>query len=540
MSMMLVRDRGDMARFAPMAEFADGRSTFTTAKLTEHDIELLRAVQTSNPAVRARVNDVLWENAIGRKRIEHVHLAIDAYFELAELVDWHISEDLLHRAHELATRFQGADGGERKERVRAFARARLDAGAASPGQLLDLCEMLRLSSSAPEDREAVLKALSAARGQASESKSFRLERNIILELQQWVDDESRVQDLLSESASLWVDEANSRLDGESRSAFVATSFLEKAVQQLRAIPRKHRERLNVANRIEQLRTRMVSLGEEAVDEMTAFDSPEISLQDMSANARRNVKGLSATEALVRFATIASLLTEAEVRAAAEEILEGTIARLFPTTSLTRDGRVADRSDESEAVDRQMAELAQHHRVMVTLGQILPALRTMRAEHSLGRHDFVRLAYASAIVPPGQEQLFATGLYAGWNFDADVAVHLLVPRTEALVRHHLKSAGALTTHLNGEGIDDEIALPALLEKAEATEVFGVDLVYELQGVYAGRFGSNLRHDVAHGLVTDSIRGSVLAMYAWWLTLRIVTVPFWNPRDPDPDQPSRPIY
>ncbi len=126
-------------------------------------------------------------------------------------------------------------------------------------------------------------------------------------------------------------------------------------------------------------------------------------------------------------------------------------------------------------------------MMVTIGQILPALRTMRAEHSLGRGEFAALAYASAVVPPGQEQLFASGLYAGWNLDTDAAVHILVPRMEALVRHHLKSAEVITTHREGGGVEDEISLLALRDKPEAAGVFGADLIYELRGVYAGPSG-----------------------------------------------------
>ena len=93
----------------------------------------------------------------------------------------------------------------------------------------------------------------------------------------------------------------------------------------------------------------------------------------------------------------------------------------------------------------------------------------------------------------------------------------------------------TTHLDGDGIEDEISLPALLDKPEAGQVFGEHIVYELQGIYAGRFGSNLRHHIAHGLVDDSIRKSIVAVYAWWSTLRLVMVPFWNRAEAESDQP-----
>lgn len=528
-SMMFIRNGGDRARFQPLGEFA-GTTTFTTAQITRDDITLLRSVKTANVAVTARVHDVLWEFTKGKERIEHVHLAIDAYLELASSVDWHKADDLLHRALELSTRFQGSDEGERIARVRDVARTSLDAGASSPGELLALCELLRVARPSSDDRDAVTANINIARRDAAAAREHGLERNLIRELLLWEEDDDSKQDLTAEVAELWVAEADARLEAPARSAFVAASFLESAVQVLRSIPRKHRERLNVASRISELRSRIGELGEEAVDEMTEFTSSELPLGEYAEAARRVVTGVGAGEALLRLAQVASLTTEAAERELAEQILDSTLMLMLPTTSLTQDGRVADKATAEEAVERQMGELAHTRRSIAVLGQILPALRVARAEHSLSRSDFVQLAFDSAVVPSGQEQLFASGLFAGWNMDLDAAVHILVPRMEALVRHHLKGAGVLTTHLDRDGIDDEVALPALLEKPEAAEVFGADLIYELRSVFAGRFGANLRHNVAHGLVVDSMRGSVVGLYSWWLVLRLVTVPFWS-RDSD---------
>ncbi len=122
-------------------------------------------------------------------------------------------------------------------------------------------------------------------------------------------------------------------------------------------------------------------------------------------------------------------------------------------------------------------------------------------------------------------LFAAGLSAGWNRDFGVAVHILVPQLEATVRYHLKNAGVTTPHLDDDGLEEHISLPALLDK-EAEKVFGADAVYELKSVLVARFGSNLRHDVAHGLVDDTITASVTAVHAWWVIFKLFMVPFWN--------------
>ncbi len=193
--------------------------------------------------------DVLWELVTGKDRIDHVHAAIDSYIEVAERADRFESEELLHRAISLALRFKGSDAGERQGRLRTHLRNGIDADTVDPGELLSLCELLRTVGAEPDDRDPVVAALSNARSAGAANHEYGLERNLIEELLLWTEDENDRYDLTSEIALLWVAEADSRLKGEQASAFVAASFLESAIQVLRSIPRKHRDRLDIVNRI---------------------------------------------------------------------------------------------------------------------------------------------------------------------------------------------------------------------------------------------------------------------------------------------------
>lgn len=233
--------------------------------------------------------------------------------------------------------------------------------------------------------------------------------------------------------------------------------------------------------------------------------------------------------------------EADDRAAAEKILEGDITAVIPETSLISDGRVADKSDADadDAVDRQKGDDAQFHRHIVTIGLTLSTLRTPRTGHTLSKDPFLPIAQASAIVPPGHEALFASGPWAGWNYDFGVAAHVLTPRIKALVRHRPHRGRSGHGAPGRGGTEDEISLPELLDNPETRNMFGEHILYELQSLDAGRFHSNLSHNIARGLVDDSIRRFIVTVYAWWSTLRLVMVPFWNrmisPAEPSPEDP-----
>jgi len=50
-----------------------------------------------------------------------------------------------------------------------------------------------------------------------------------------------------------------------------------------------------------------------------------------------------------------------------------------------------------------------------------------------------------------------------------------------------------------------------------------MVFDLRGLLIERYGSNLRNDMAHGLLDYEAFYSGPAIYFWWLTLRLCCTP-----------------
>lgn len=141
-------------------------------------------------------------------------------------------------------------------------------------------------------------------------------------------------------------------------------------------------------------------------------------------------------------------------------------------------------------------------------------------------DFQALAAGSSIVPSTHEGIFARDLHYGYAGDFGVAVHLLVPAIEALVRLHLANAGERTSTISAEGGENEIGLPALTENERVVDIFGEDVAFELRALLCGPIGPNLRNEVAHGLLGDTVFASGSSVHLWWLTLKLVFMPYWN--------------
>ena len=159
------------------------------------------------------------------------------------------------------------------------------------------------------------------------------------------------------------------------------------------------------------------------------------------------------------------------------------------------------------------------------GWIIPALDIMHTEHRFTEADFIALARNSPEVPPGREELFGKALFNGYEYDFATALHLLTPQIEHMVRYRLKSVGAITTHTDQHGIEDEKGLSSLVGDPMFEQYFGEDLAFEIRALFCDHFGANLRNNVSHGLITTQECYSPHSIYAWWLGLKIVFRTYW---------------
>ena len=105
----------------------------------------------------------------------------------------------------------------------------------------------------------------------------------------------------------------------------------------------------------------------------------------------------------------------------------------------------------------------------------------------------------------------------------IAAHLLIPQIENSVRHILRAKDVATSGVDSNGIQNERNLNDTLYTPEIQEVFGPDIVFDLQGILVERYGVNLRNKMAHGLVGHSSFFSTDVSYLWALTLRLCCWP-----------------
>ncbi|MDO8036829.1 DUF4209 domain-containing protein [Janthinobacterium sp. SUN128] len=541
-SMMLVP--GDLtAPFKPFAIFHDRRSPIP-ADFNDADIEFfaLIASHTAHSGLRARLGDLVW--LLEPQRGTTLALAAIADYRSfpIDVGTWrHGVGDCWQRALQLATKL-GKTGKVQADEIEAALLVAFDAAdktiSFAPLWYSDLLIDRRLSNN---QRTQIAVALTLAGQLRSDGGRFEEARQFWESAVRWFKKAGAPADGYRATvavAEAWVSEALARESMSPPSFAVAASCYEKAIQVYRSVPVVERSPYRGNERMAELRTKLLAAGERSVGELKLLSTPPMDISELINQARARVMNKTPMNSLRGLAMVNRGVVEAEVRRNAELILAKSIfGQLFGSTVVARDGRITSKqaavgsgvgeTERREArLQSQMVRDQQIWMALTVQGGILPALQAMQLEHHLNEQVFVEIARNSPIVPPDRVALFGKGLYAGYCGDFETALHILVPQIENMVRFHLKSAGALTTTLSKEGIDNENGLSNLVKLPEMRVVFGDDLSFEITALYCDPEGPNLRNELAHGLLGDGEGYSIPSVYAWSFVLRIVFIQFWN--------------
>lgn len=432
--------------------------------------------------------------------------------------------------------------GDRLEQMETLIITAFNVATRADGFLgLWLANLLKSNGLGKTHKTAVSSKLEILASELNEKGDLQSAREFFSSAAEWykaVPDVSKAAEMTALVAESWVKEAIAQVTANPPSYMVAASFYENAIQTYRTIPKAQRAIHRVDERIGELRTKLNEAGEKSIDEMGAIRTPQIDITQLVENSRKSVSGKPLQEALLAFANLHQGENVEKLRANTLERMEQSIIqRLVSATTMSRDGRVLAKRPSMSLSSKPTtedeiaicAEMVRDYGLLVDLvvrANILPALGVLLLEHRLCENDFIELARNSPIIPKDRVGLFGKALFAGYDRDFVTALHLLIPQIEHMVRFHLKQAGAKTTNIDKNGIQNENGLSTLMDLPEVDQVFGKNLAFELKSLLCNPFGSNLRNELAHGLLNEDMCYSSPAIYAWWLALKLTFTVWWS--------------
>jgi len=525
--------------FTPIwQDFQAGRRSAIPDDFTEAELAFFESIleHIDEPMLRGRLADILWL-CKKPKDPHYARIAIDAYISYPIKTDtWRRDIDKCwERASRLCLQIKDYTKIEAIEE-QLYAAFQLDYPE-SPFMPLWLSQLLdRLSLGKDKLGEIATRLYSIAQ-ELQQRNNFDGARSYLelaaKKFQQGRDEKAWLDSLVL-VAECFELEADQRALGASPSQMASNSFYENTIQAYRRIPVKHRAAYDVENKMRTLREKLSKSGEASLREMGLIQTPGIDIKEMVEASQAHVTGKKRVEeALMYFTGLSGVSNYESLRKNAEEsIAQHPLSALFGSKHMSADGRVVaktpsldlkgkDDQSNQTAVRRQIFQHFSINMQLAVESEILPALRQMLMEHRVTRDLLEALCYHSPLVPPNREKLTATALWFGFEYDFSNAIHLLCPQLEHMVRVKLKEAGAHTSNVDKDGIENENGLSTLLDLPEAVSVFGKDIIFEIKAVFADALGPNLRNEVAHGLLDDNAASSIGSIYAWWMVLRLIT-------------------
>jgi hypothetical protein len=532
--------------FQPFFVSATGERTFLPSDLDASEIHALGEFSNdvTLDALRGRLADIAW--VYQRPRIvDRARVAIDSYCaDSPEDGRWfHGNRERWERALVVCLEL-GKGGEDRLESIEDRLVAAVLNEQSTAGVRRSTAELLRENRLAEERRTDIAEILDKEAHAHLESSDPFTARDLLLEAAKWFGLSNNAQAaarVTAAAADTYVAEGELHETNATGGYLVAGTYYESAIRLLKGIPRKDREGLRVDERVQDLRRRITESHEHGLETMSLSDPVSVDITNFVEAARQSVSAKERDDALRAFCRLVPLRS-ADVwrKQAVDGARRFPLQTLFAGSQLSADGRTVARwpgVTPGDAETPEWRDVILHRAIQgVTLhislcvqGGILPALTVLNAEHRFTERDLISLAAQSPVVPPGRERMVGRGLAAGFRHDFAVAVHLLTPQLEHIVRSTLRSAGIQTRRMDDKGIEMEVGLSTLMEKPEAERLLG-NLAFELRAVFCEASGFNLRNDLAHGLLDDSEMVTAATVYAWWFCLRLVMLPFLNsPKD-----------
>ncbi|WFE26614.1 DUF4209 domain-containing protein [Solwaraspora sp. WMMD791] len=534
-SAMLVADNWGEP-FAPAMQFGNER-TVIPSDLSGSDLELLGRIVPliGEPTLKARVADVVWTYG-DRSNMEMLTAAVDSYRSLPLTPScWNATgRDSWRRAIELSLR-RGKQGRIATSEMAATLLGFLLGSDSSAAYMAIGVSDLLGTTGAIEKTAARDLADHLASVAATLSGDHRLRRAYEREAATWygrLRENELANACVERIARAYIDEANERL-ARDNSALVAGTFLEKAIAVVRKIPRAYRSAHGLDNLLQDLRDRLTEVRTMALEQMHRIESESVNIARYIQLARVSVSGKSRIDALKAFVNLTPLIDATAATTDARNHLQSSILRLFSSSTFSTDGRkVAARGGigaEGLSDTAVFAEVVRSFSWRVDLlvqALISPAFEVLTFEHRFDLDFLAEICHESLVVPQGHVYLWARGLWHGLSGDFPSAISVLVPQVEQMARAFLRARGAYTLIVDERGVESEKSLNALLAMPEAVRAFGPSLTLELRALLCEQLGPNLRNDLAHGLLNDPQSWSAAAIYAWWICLYLVLLPYFS--------------
>ena len=504
-------------RYTPLFE-VNGSRSFLPQDLSPEMEEILFEFSThlDDCILKAKILDAVW-GAKGVHKFEAAKGCIEAYNDCTDLDDmkYHEKLDCFCRAIDIAIELRSPPAFiiERLRKTGTKLLAEIDTDKANAFHIRFFENFLQI---AIEPDELLLKCENCILS-LQKQNDFALQRDFIFILIENAK-KNKANDCVT-SFEIRIAESYVYQAEAAPNAMSKSHFYQQAVQAYR--------RLGMAERANELHKLLIESQKHIYDEMGTVATSEIEIGKYIQFVKERVSGKPLFDALFNLAFICELPDLKEfTRQAFDEENKNPILDFFTPTYVDSNGKTVATPD---FVKNYTSKPRTEHRVITKVSlflsiasnaMIFPGVLEIRNEHHISYPLILDFIKNHPLIPNGFEQYFARGITAGFDLDFPLACMCLVTQIENSLRYIIEQAGGITSSLDANGQQKEKNIDVVLEDNHVIEYLGSETVDTLKLLLVDPRLSSLRHSMAHGLMPYDSLNSHIAVYFWWLVLRII--------------------
>lgn len=519
--------------FQPMMYIPGTRGrTALPSDLSKYQINLLERISSlvSEPEMKARLMDVLW---VLKRDVRAAKEAIDAYSDsgmnLFSGKRWSEAGARVERGFRIALQVNDQNRIEvLKEKI-----VRMVKDEDGSARLYHLMSLLPISSGNPKDWEELATQNAERSEAAGDIQTARQYWDIAADVVDRARENERANQYRIKSAETYLREADFWKENRtSQGRILEVNALGKAIEAFRHnIPGQQ-------EKVAQILRRLDPVQKESVKTMPRSVLGSIDLSTIIKDVTEAVRGKNFIDAVAAMASFSLLPSLRQLEKQVDEIaLVAPLISMLPADILNRQGGRVSRNPSMFQSDPEKLENAKRAR-MIELsifsqqiaGLVAGECRKAIWIQSPGTiHDWEDLLKNNPFIPPGREKIFAQGLYAGYAGDFLASIHILIPQIENSLRYILSTEGVVSFKVDDNGGQEEKNLSSYLSgdlRINLQQIFSEDLIFNLEAILISKYGPQLRHKMAHGLLEydDFQRSEVI--FLWWLTIRMCFKNLWK--------------
>lgn len=512
--------------FGPMFVFGGERSNIPMDYPRQTIADLLDWALTLNiPEVRARMLDVIWVCA---RSFPAAQAAVPAYIESAEFLEdpdlWTDSAERLERALRLAASL-GKGGTALRDSALAKIESVVEKYQGTDPKFLTY-RLVSLLLEFKYGNASVLATFSTtAAEQAKVSGDYWRAKDYYglaakcFEASGQDEKRNESRRLSAEALALEAELATSE-GAAGRGAMAGASIMAQAYDAMRKVP-------DGKARADELHARLLKLQQLSLGELKQV-STNVDIAELVQKGIANVLGRPLHQAIIALCQVSKPPAIEKLKEQVRnEARVAVLSSMFSSDVINSRGRVVakalpikhgEENVEDEGLRFRLFRHARHGRDLITQAFINPMRTTIFNEHNPDRLDVLSAVEYSPWIPAGHLESIARVLVAGFQGDMLIVAHMAPPQLEAMVRQVIELNGGNTSMFDPQGLQPEKSLNVLLAMKEAKTAFGDLGILELEDLLVDQLGTNLRNEVAHGLLPDGQMFSGDVLYVWWILLK----------------------